>query len=137
MLKMQTQDMADILEVEDTEVNSGLTSEILNYCESVACDQASAYLSGRYDMPLEFAKTGTTRSMFIVNLVIYILIKNLYDRVSADSVPSNVLNNYNQTLETLRDIQNQRYTPKIEERTDEDKVIRVYSDSNTKISYDY
>ncbi len=58
----------------------------------------------RYDMDTELAKTGTDRHASIIFYLKNICLYILYERIEDDDVPERIIKNYNDTIETLREI---------------------------------
>ncbi len=58
----------------------------------------------RYDMDTELAKTGTDRHASIIFYLKNICLYILYERIEHDDVPERIIKNYNDTIETLREI---------------------------------
>ncbi len=58
----------------------------------------------RYDIDTELAKTGTNRHASIIFYLKNICLYILYERIEDDDVPERIIKNYNDTIETLREI---------------------------------
>ena len=58
----------------------------------------------RYDMDTELAKTGVDRHASIIFYLKNICLYILYERIEDDEVPERIVKNYNDTIETLREI---------------------------------
>lgn len=58
----------------------------------------------RYDMDAELAKTGVDRHASIIFYLKNICLYILYERIEDDQVPERIIKNYNDTIETLREI---------------------------------
>ncbi len=58
----------------------------------------------RYDMDTELAKTGTDRHASIIFYLKNICLYILYERIEDYDVPERIIKNYNDTIETLREI---------------------------------
>jgi hypothetical protein len=140
LCQITSPDLADLLEVEESGLTeTGFTNSILDYAEKVGMDTATAFLDGIFDMTLEFSNTGDTRDFMIVQSVLSVLLKTIYQRLSPNSVPQHVTDSYNEAIDNFKALQQRKYTPKVAERDDEDvdKSRRIYSDSNPKITYPY
>jgi hypothetical protein len=131
--------LADLLEIEESGLTSGYTNSILEYGEQVGLDTTFGYLNAIYTLSAQTSLTGSTRDYLVLNSVISIMLKTIYQRLAPNSVPQHITDSYTQAIETLRDLQNRKYTPKIQERDKDDteKVRRIYTTSNTKITYPY
>ncbi len=64
----------------------------------------------KYAIDLEFAKTGDDRHKSVVFYIKNICLYILYERIEDDEVPERIVKNYNDTIETLRDISKGKLT---------------------------
>jgi hypothetical protein len=139
LCQITSYDLADLLEIEESGLTSGYTDSILEYGEQVGLDTTFGYLNAIFTLSAQTSLTGSTRDYLVLNSVISIMLKTVYQRLAPNSVPQHITDSYTQAIETLRDLQNRKYTPKIQERDKDDaeKVRRIYTLSNPKITYPY
>jgi hypothetical protein len=62
-------------------------SVILDDAEASAILRATGYLDGRYDMPAEFAKSGTDRNALLVTILIDLVLYDVHSRINPRNVP--------------------------------------------------
>ncbi len=75
-----------------------------------ATSEVRAYLTARYDMDEEFAKTGTARNTMVVKLVRDVALWNIYSGSNPVNMSETREANYHATLKLLRDIQAEKAT---------------------------
>ncbi len=75
-----------------------------------AIEEVRAYLTARYDMDKEFAKTGTARNTMVVKIVRDVALWNIYSGSNPVNMSETREANYHSTLKLLRDIQAEKAT---------------------------
>ena len=76
----------------------------LKNAEATAIDIAKTYLSLKYDTDTIFTTEGSSRNMHLLQMCIYIVLYQLYQRLPKRQVPSNVESDYALAIETLEKI---------------------------------
>ncbi len=79
----------------------------------------------RYEIDLEFQKTASDRHASIIFYLKNICLYILYERIEDNDVPERIIKNYNDTIETLREIAQGKLPlslPIKEEDTDGDSI---------------
>ncbi len=79
------------------------TPDVFEQAASEAQSIVRDYLI-RYDMDTELTKTGTDRHASIIFYLKNICLYILYERIEDEDVPERIIKNYNDTIETLREI---------------------------------
>jgi len=72
---------------------------------------AQGYLISRYDMPTEWARTGTARSADLVRAMVSIIVFDIMCRVAPNQMPSWVQTRYENAMEWLKMVQNGEVSP--------------------------
>lgn len=62
-------------------------SVVLDDAEASAILRITGYLNGRFDMPTEFAKTGTERNALLVTLTIDLVLYDVHSRINPRNIP--------------------------------------------------
>jgi phage gp36-like protein len=90
-------------------IKADMLSELLdgdNTVITAAADEATAkakeYLSGRFDVATEFAKTGTERHPLLVNYVVDIAIYNIWRYIDPVAIPAPRKAHYDEAMEWLK-----------------------------------
>lgn len=73
-----------------------------------AVEEVRSYLSARYDLDTELAKSGTSRNVRIVNLVREIAIYNCYKISNPANMPEIRLQIYRDTVKALEKLQGEK-----------------------------
>lgn len=81
-----------------------------NVQQAIAEAQAEveSYLTARYDIRAEFAKTGDSRLPMVVKLVRDIALYNCFNIANPVSMPENRVTSYNNAIKFLKDVQAER-----------------------------
>jgi phage gp36-like protein len=90
-------------------IKADMLSELLDGDETVvisSIDEAEAkareYLSGRFDVATEFAKTGTARHQLLVTYCADIAIFNIWRYIDPVGIPKPRVDAYNEAMEWLK-----------------------------------
>ena len=75
-----------------------------------AVEEVRTYLTARYDMQAEFAKSGVSRNVMVVKLVRDIAIWNIYTGSNPVNMSETRESNYNSTIKLLQKIQAEKAT---------------------------
>ena len=75
---------------------------LFNDIELQAIDEASAYLRSRYNMPSEFAKTGTGRSAKLVQIITDITLYHIHSRISPRNISELRVKRYDDQIAFLK-----------------------------------
>ena len=104
--------------LEQTDIEKGIYPEVLNVLsrnpENIsnaikeAMSEVSAYLSARYDITGEYAKSGTQRNTLIMKLVRDIALYNCYNISNPVNMPASRENRYKGVIAFLKDVQAER-----------------------------
>lgn len=104
--------------LEQVDIEQGIYPEILQVLtrnpENIATAindaviEVTAYLSGRYDMDTELAKTGSARNTLVVKLIREIAIYNCYTISNPMNMPEIRISIYKSTISFLKDIQSEK-----------------------------
>lgn len=89
-----------------------LSREDLNIENAIeeAVLEVKSYLTVRYNMDLELAKTGTARNKLVVKFVRSIAIWNIYNIASQSVIPESRKLEYENTIATLKLVQKEQAT---------------------------
>lgn len=92
------------------EILSVVTRNAANVRQAIAEAQAEveSYLTARYDIRAEFAKTGDSRLPMVVKLVRDIALYNCFNIANPVSMPENRVTAYNNAVKFLKEVQAER-----------------------------
>ena len=92
------------------EILSVVTRNADNVRQAIAEAQAEveSYLTARYDIRTEFAKTGDDRLPMVVKLVRDIALYNCFNIANPVSMPENRVTAYNNAIKFLKEVQVER-----------------------------
>lgn len=92
------------------EILSVVTRNTDNVRQAIAEAQAEveSYLTARYDIRAEFAKTGDSRLPMVVKLVRDIALYNCFNIANPVSMPENRVTAYNNAVKFLKEVQAER-----------------------------
>lgn len=92
------------------EILSVVTRNADNVRQTIAEAQAEveSYLTARYDIRAEFAKTGDDRLPMVVKLVRDIALYNCFNIANPVSMPENRVTAYNNAVKFLKEVQSER-----------------------------
>ena len=92
------------------EILSVVTRNADNVRQAIAEAQAEveSYLTARYDIRAEFAKTGDSRLPMVVKLVRDIALYNCFNIANPVSMPENRVTAYNNAVKFLKEVQSER-----------------------------
>lgn len=92
------------------EILSVVTRNADNVRQAIAEAQAEveSYLTARYDIRAEFAKTGDDRLPMVVKLVRDIALYNCFNIANPVSMPENRVTAYNNAVKFLKEVQSER-----------------------------
>ena len=92
------------------EILSVVTRSADNVRQAIAEAQAEveSYLTARYDIRAEFAKTGDSRLPMVVKLVRDIALYNCFNIANPVSMPENRVTAYNNAVKFLKEVQAER-----------------------------
>lgn len=106
--------------IELTDIEKGIYPEILNVLTrsegninnaiSEAIEEVKAYLTARYDVAVEFAKSGTARNKLVVKLVREVALYNCYNISNPVNMPESRVQKYKDTIAFLKDVQSEKAT---------------------------
>jgi len=93
-----------------TEILNVLTREEKNVTTAIqeAMAEVRAYLSARYDMDEEYAKTSGERNVMVLKVVRDIAIYNCYHLSNPVNMPDSRVQNYHDTIKLLKDFQSEK-----------------------------
>lgn len=97
---IRTYRLDQILEAEDEDEDA-----ILDGAEEDALGMIAKHLGNKYDMPLEFGKTGAARNKVVVRWAKVLVIYYIYERVPDEMVPERVVKNYDEVMKALEKIE--------------------------------
>lgn len=78
---------------------------ILDNAEGEAMGVIRKHLGTRYDMDVELAKSGDSRSKVLLRYIKVLVLYFIYERVPDDSVPERVVKNYDEVMKALEKIE--------------------------------
>ena len=92
------------------EILAVVTRNIDNARQAISEAQAEveSYLTARYDIRAEFAKTGDSRLPMVVKLVRDIALYNCFNIANPVSMPENRITAYNNAIKFLKEVQAER-----------------------------
>ncbi len=92
------------------EILSVVTRNTDNVQQAIAEAQAEveSYLTARYDIRAEYAKTGDDRLPMVVKLVRDIALYNCFNIANPVSMPENRVTAYNNAVKFLKEVQSER-----------------------------
>jgi len=94
MIYLEDDDLKTFIQEDQLDqITEGL-AEVKDTAEKFALAMVTSYLSGRYSMDTEFAKTGTARNFDLVRNVTYITIYFINERVAPRSIPQIRIDSY-------------------------------------------
>lgn len=104
------------------DIEKGIYPEILNVLTrnegnidtaiAEAIEEVKAYLTARYNVDEEFAKTGNARNKLVVKLVREVALYNCYKISNPVNMPESRVQIYKDTIAFLKDVQAERATIK-------------------------
>jgi len=62
-------------------------SVILDDAEASVILRVTGFLNGRFDMPAEFAKTGTDRNALLITLMVDLVLYDIHSRINPRNIP--------------------------------------------------
>jgi phage gp36-like protein len=96
-------------------------SAIREAAERMAEAEITGYLAVRYNVPLIFAASGTSRNPHIVMIYIDITLYHLHSRINPGQVPQLRLDRYNEAKRWLEQVAAGSLKPNLPEIGDEDE----------------
>ena len=90
-------------------MNSGNSIDSFDLAAQEAQSIVRDYLI-KYDIDTELDKTGTDRHRSIIFYIKNICLYVIYERIEDDQVPERIIKNYDDTIETLREISKGKLT---------------------------
>jgi hypothetical protein len=99
--------IADICQENPTTFNTGSTSLILDTIENAALSEIKLYIDNYYDFNAIIINPDDIFKQILKDIMIF----RLYQRVSADKMPTNVLYNYEQQVKNLQQISVRKINP--------------------------
>lgn len=97
---MRTERLDQILEASDEDEDA-----ILDSAENDALGVVRNALSPRYNMDIEFGKSGDARNKVVLRWAKVLVIYYIFERIPDEMVPDRVVKNYNDTLEALKRVE--------------------------------
>lgn len=97
---IRTYRLDQILEAEDEDEDA-----ILDSAEEEALGMIDKFLGNKYDMVLEFGKTGASRNKVLIRWAKVLVLYYIYERVPDDMVPERVVKNYDEVMEMLEKVE--------------------------------
>jgi phage gp36-like protein len=104
--------------IEQADIEKGIYPEVLTVISrnpgniTTAIEEAMAevrsYLTARYDMDAEYARTGSSRHVLVVKLVRDIALYNCYNISNPVNMPESRVQKYKDCIVSLKDIQSER-----------------------------
>lgn len=101
--------------LELVDIQKGIYPEVLNVLTRTegnidtaieeAIEEVKAYLTARYDVATEFAKSGTNRNKLVVKLVREVALYNCYNISNPVNMPESRVQKYKDTISFLKDVQ--------------------------------
>lgn len=108
------------------------TDSILDNAEDEAIGQVTEFLSGRYDMNTEFAKSGANRNKALLRWVKCLVMYYIYERIPDAMVPERVIKNYDDTMEMLNKISDGKMNCTLAQLTESDQDGNTESLTKTR-----
>jgi len=117
------------IQVKDEILNLLGESGTIEKAERMAIDQVKAHISGRYDVEIIFAKTGTQRDHYIVMLIIDIILYHLWAKKAPRQIPQYRETRYKDALDWLTDVGNGSTPTALPQLSVDDfsNEVRIYS----------
>lgn len=97
---IRTYRLDQILDAQDEDEDA-----ILDAAEEDALGMVQKYLGNKYDMVLEFGKTGAARNKVIVRWAKVLVLYYIYERIPDEMVPERVVKNYDEVMKQLEKIE--------------------------------
>jgi hypothetical protein len=97
------------------------TPIILDEAEGTALQIVRDALHSRYDVDAIFATTGTDRPAQVVRWMVTLVLYFLYERIPDNIMPERIKNNYEITLEYLKDLEDGKRDSELPRKTVDDK----------------
>lgn len=89
-------------------------------CELVAIGIVKTMLKGRYDVDLIFNEVEPLRDEFLADIITKITVRKIFKRNAPRKVPSDVKEDYDEALKSLKEINGGKLTLELPVNTDED-----------------
>ena len=83
----------------------------IDLANEMALAEVKSYLVQKYDMPLEYSQTGTSRSLQVVMAVVDISLYILHSRIAPTNIPELRQKRYEQTIAWLKNCAKGMVTP--------------------------
>ena len=109
-------------------------NSILEELESMAIDEISSYLKGRYDVEYIFSRQGKERSPLIRRLVIDFIICRLWERTNSNEMPDSLVRLCENNHKLLDDIVSGKVSPMLPTIDESQGVIRFQGKSESKFN---
>lgn len=96
------------------------TDSVIDAAEDEAIGIILEMLSGRYDMNLEFGKSGANRNKALLRWVKCLTIYYIYERIPDAMVPDRIVKNYDDTMDMLNKISDGKMNTTLAQLTETD-----------------
>lgn len=110
---------------------------LLDNAEDAAIQVVKDALHSRYDIDTIFSKTGANRDQQVLRWISTIVLYYVYERINDKVVPQRVIDNYDETMEFLKELEKGKRSTQLPRITKEDgKPKSIFRwGSNTKRSH--
>ena len=117
---------------------TGDTDQLIDVAEGEAAQTITDRLGERFDLTVEFAKTGSARNRSLMRWAITIAIYIIYARVPDEQIPERVIKDYNDTIRELELLQQGKLGCSLKRLTDTggDIISRFRMGNNTPRTHD-
>lgn len=95
-------------------------NEAKDSCELVAIGIVKTLLKGRYDVDIIFDEADPVRDEFLADIITKITIHKIFGRNAARKVPSDIKENYDAAMKSLKEINGGKVILDLPVNTDED-----------------
>lgn len=115
-------------------------SVVLDDAEASAILRITGYLNGRYDMPAEFAKTGTDRNALLITITIDLVLYDVLSRINPRNIPELRMQRRDEATEVLKKTNEERMnnwglTERLNEDGDPEGFVFVRSNQKNDFLY--
>ena len=100
---------------------TGSDDAVWQACLPAAMEEAAGYLRSRYDIEIEYSRTGEARNAKLVQIICAIIIVHLHLKLSGQDVPQYVIELRDHYTKWLKEIQASKQEPNLPMRTDVNK----------------
>ncbi len=120
---------------EDEEEALTVAQALLDEEELTAMEEAKSYLSSRYLIDEDFAKTGDARNRLLVLKVVDVALYNIYARLNPKQVPDLRLKRYDDAMTWFSDVNEAKINPDFTKPEDGTKNHVQYGSNKKREHY--